>query len=264
VRFAGFWVRFAAAFLDTLVVLALTVPFLVTEFQFLSVASLIVGFLYESYFISSINQATLGKRFFKLRVIDLDNSKITFPKSCCRYFGKFLSSFIFLGGFLMIAVSKKKQGLHDMLFNTSVIYVNHLGPLYELPEDRSTSSVPNRNEKGWVLAGFDAAGYVVRLRFGFGDDRLYQTTGFTVGRDETERDFVIPDPSVSRLHARFIAVANQLFIEDAGSKNGTFVDGNRIMPGSKRKIAEDQEIRFGEVVFSIGREYHDSGKTSRQ
>ena len=57
---------------------------------------------------------------FKLKVVDINDKKISFGKATARYFAKFLSAAIFGIGFLMIAFSKYHQGLHDMTAGTFV------------------------------------------------------------------------------------------------------------------------------------------------
>lgn len=49
----------------------------------------------------------------------------------------------------------------------------------------------------------------------------------TVGR-EAGNELVVSDADVSRKHARFILQANAYLVEDLGSTNGTFVNGERI------------------------------------
>lgn len=52
------------------------------------------------------------------------------------------------------------------------------------------------------------------------------TSPFTVGRSQ-DCDVVVPDFRVSRLHAKLIAENGEHFIIDAGSRHGTFVNGER-------------------------------------
>ena len=50
---------------------------------------------------------------------------------------------------------------------------------------------------------------------------------FVIGRIEGN-DLVIPEPSVSRRHARLIRQGAQVLLEDLGSSNGTFINGQRL------------------------------------
>ena len=48
-----------------------------------------------------------------------------------------------------------------------------------------------------------------------------------IGREE-EMDIIIDNPSVSRRHAEFRREGEGWVVEDLGSSNGTFMDGNKI------------------------------------
>ncbi|MEO8540740.1 MAG: FHA domain-containing protein, partial [bacterium] len=67
-----------------------------------------------------------------------------------------------------------------------------------------------------------------------------------VGRGEGAH-IVIDDFSVSRRHARLTIDSGRLMVEDLGSSNGTFVDGERLEPGVRHLIAPDATLRFGEL-----------------
>jgi len=70
---------------------------------------------------------------------------------------------------------------------------------------------------------------------------------FLVGRSE-ECDITIPDSRLSRVHARFVAEDGFYFIEDAGSRNGTFVNGDRC---ERTLLRNKDEIRLGTTVKLI-------------
>ena len=76
---------------------------------------------YFSLLESSRWQATLGKRVCGLRVTRLDGGRISLRRALGRYFAKFLSALILLIGFAMIAWTRRKQGLHDILADTLVV-----------------------------------------------------------------------------------------------------------------------------------------------
>lgn len=67
----------------------------------------------------------------------------------------------------------------------------------------------------------------------------------TIGRDITNR-IVINDPEVSRRHAKLTAQAGGFTIEDLGSTNGTFVDGQRLM--GPHMLRPGQTVMLGEKI----------------
>ena len=64
---------------------------------------------------------------------------------------------------------------------------------------------------------------------------------FTVGR-RTDRDLVLTDPRVSREHAQFMRENDGIYIEDQNSRQGTFVNGERI---THRKLVRNDRLEFG-------------------
>lgn len=67
----------------------------------------------------------------------------------------------------------------------------------------------------------------------------------TIGRDISNR-IVINDPEVSRRHARLTLQVGGYVIEDLGSTNGTFVDGQRLM--GPHLLRPGQTVMFGEKI----------------
>jgi predicted component of type VI protein secretion system len=65
----------------------------------------------------------------------------------------------------------------------------------------------------------------------------------TLGRDPLA-DVVINDPEVSRQHARLIRQGDEYLIQDLGSTNGTFLDGQRLT-GELAPVAPGQVISVG-------------------
>ena len=75
-----------------------------------------VALLYFVVLESSALQATLGKKIFALRVTDYDGERISVFQAIARH----LARLIFIpgtlcAGFLMIAFTERKQGLHDLV-----------------------------------------------------------------------------------------------------------------------------------------------------
>jgi pSer/pThr/pTyr-binding forkhead associated (FHA) protein len=71
------------------------------------------------------------------------------------------------------------------------------------------------------------------------------TAEFVLGRDPG-CEFVINDIEVSRRHARLIAQSGGYVIEDLGSTNGTFVEGERVR--SVRPLKSGENIQLGESI----------------
>ncbi|HUH78355.1 MAG TPA: RDD family protein [Methanoregula sp.] len=81
----------------------------------------IIPWIYYAGFESSRSQATPGKLLVKTVVTDLEGNKPTFARVTLRHFAKFISTLIIFIGFLMIGLTKKKQGLHDKISGCLVL-----------------------------------------------------------------------------------------------------------------------------------------------
>ena len=82
----------------------------------------IIGqWLYFTIFEISGWMATPGKKILGLQVTDLNGQQIGFGRANGRYWGKIVSALILMIGFIMIAFTDKKQGLHDIMAGTLVI-----------------------------------------------------------------------------------------------------------------------------------------------
>jgi len=68
----------------------------------------------------------------------------------------------------------------------------------------------------------------------------------TIGRIGNN-DIVIPDPSVSRLHAYVRRDGAQWLVADAGSKNGSWLTGEALDARRERALPSKAILRLGEV-----------------
>jgi uncharacterized RDD family membrane protein YckC len=137
--YAGFWWRVLAYIIDSLIMSLVFVP-LGIVFGLVMVASgtdensplmplinlgvngisILGSWLYHSLLESSSWQGTIGKKVLGLRVTDLDGHRISFGRATGRYFATILSGMICFIGFVMVAFTEKKQGLHDIIAGTLV------------------------------------------------------------------------------------------------------------------------------------------------
>jgi phosphoserine phosphatase RsbU/P len=86
-------------------------------------------------------------------------------------------------------------------------------------------------------------------------------TPFSVGR-KVDKDLVIADPRVSRDHALIVLEADGFFLEDQGSKHGTFVNGERIQ---RQKLERNDRLEFGarDSTYAIFNPAHGTSNTAR-
>jgi len=156
VRYAGFWIRFFASFLDTLF-LALPVGIVIyflsdgnwfdfSQYQ-QNIAYAMSGnaskalasqpqtslkwellfevtvLLVTMIFWKKFKGATPGKKFVNIKIVDTATLQdIDNKQALTRSLGYIASTLILLIGFFMVAFRDDKRGLHDLLAGTVVIY----------------------------------------------------------------------------------------------------------------------------------------------
>jgi pSer/pThr/pTyr-binding forkhead associated (FHA) protein len=72
-----------------------------------------------------------------------------------------------------------------------------------------------------------------------------------LGREHPSADVVIPDPGVSRRHARVLPHDGTVVVEDLGSSNGTYLNGHRIT--GPVELAAGDELQLGDTVAGLRR-----------
>lgn len=150
VVYAGFWKRVAAYMIDSLLVTVVyytinTVLALLGLFAFgafsgdpsqwmsggdrLFLIYTIVSYAlfgaislgYYAGFESSAMQATLGKLAVGIKVVDDQGQRLSRGRAIGRWFSAMLSYLTLYVGYLMIAFTDRKRGLHDMVAKTQVV-----------------------------------------------------------------------------------------------------------------------------------------------
>lgn len=151
VRYGGFWIRVIAFLIDAVLVRVVVHPIaaifgigglavsglgagglgavlghgaglllLIFGGGVLAALTIGAGWLYEALMESSSYQATLGKMIFGMKVTDLYGNRISFARASGRHFARILSGLILGIGFIMVGLSARKQGLHDLIAETLV------------------------------------------------------------------------------------------------------------------------------------------------
>ncbi len=70
---------------------------------------------------------------------------------------------------------------------------------------------------------------------------------FTIGRDE-KADILVPLNFISRIHAKLMIKKQKLYIEDANSSNGTFVNDEKV---KSCELRNNDELRLDEFSFLV-------------
>jgi pSer/pThr/pTyr-binding forkhead associated (FHA) protein len=89
---------------------------------------------------------------------------------------------------------------------------------------------------------------VIRSGVDVGKEYILDKNEFIVGREQTA-DIIVSDPEISRRHARIFFQNNGYIIEDLGSTNGTFVNGQKI--SGPYLLRPGEVVNFGEHVSAL-------------
>jgi uncharacterized RDD family membrane protein YckC len=142
VKYAGFWIRWVANFIDGIVlgipllIIFLPIGFILATSMGLDKAAnlpwpinlsirlleAIIGWTYY-IFMTNKYQATLGKMAVGIKVVSDKAEDLTSGQIILREtLGKFLSGITLGIGYIMAGFTERKQALHDMMAKTTVIY----------------------------------------------------------------------------------------------------------------------------------------------
>lgn len=137
VVYAGFWKRYAAYFIDYILLTVVTLPLSMiinvmgvsSGSEGMQVAltlvvmllSMVISIGYYAGFHASRGGATLGKMAVGIKVVRGTGERISFLRAFCRYLATIVSSLILMIGFIMAAFTERKQALHDMMCDTLVV-----------------------------------------------------------------------------------------------------------------------------------------------
>lgn len=126
-NYAGFWIRFIAYLVDSLIVtvgfvaLVMLLGMMGLELFSLPLIYFVFSIFYWALMQSSKRQATIGKGLVGLKVGGPNGERLSVGRSLAREVAKILSSLTLLIGYLLAAFTKRKQALHDMIASTVVV-----------------------------------------------------------------------------------------------------------------------------------------------
>ncbi len=101
--------------------LILSIPTMALNWAIPYVGSILLALFYSPIFESSSMQATPGKYWMGLKVLNENGATLSFARAMGRHFLRFLSTVTLLIGYLIQPFTAKRQALHDILANSVVI-----------------------------------------------------------------------------------------------------------------------------------------------
>jgi uncharacterized RDD family membrane protein YckC len=136
VEYAGFWIRFWASVVDSILIGLITYPLVFAIYGWAGADYM--SALNNSGFVANLflwvlpvvaiiwfwtkKQATPGKMLFSLRVVDAKTGgNLSVGQSIARYAGYIIAAIPFFLGYIWAAFDPKKQGWHDKIAGTVVI-----------------------------------------------------------------------------------------------------------------------------------------------
>ncbi|MEI5905461.1 RDD family protein [Bacillus spongiae] len=132
--YAGFWMRLWAYVIDLIVIWSINGLVIYPIFRlfnlsldntsFFSAITITTTITFYAYFVlmTKFFQQTLGKIIFGLKVETIERNKLDWATVLFReVFGRYLSVTIWLL-YIVIAFTKRKQGVHDLLADTTVVH----------------------------------------------------------------------------------------------------------------------------------------------
>jgi uncharacterized RDD family membrane protein YckC len=123
---AGFWRRFAAAFVDGILLAVVNVILRgIAGGGGGTGLGTLVSLAYFTYFEGGATGQTLGKKALGIRVIDFGGGgSIGYGRAFIRWIGRFVSAIVFLLGYLWMLWDKERQTWHDKFANSVVVPVS--------------------------------------------------------------------------------------------------------------------------------------------
>lgn len=132
-EYAGFWIRTAAAIIDSIIILMALLPLGYIFYGDFRTMGQEVNWTFEiivQYLLPMVYTVLLwiyiggtpGKRLFRLKVLDAaTGNPVTAGQAVLRYLGYYPAIIVIFIGIIWVAFDAKKQGWHDKMAKTVVV-----------------------------------------------------------------------------------------------------------------------------------------------
>ena len=155
-----------------------------------------------------------------------------------------------LGDYTADCVDSDPNSFAELHGEAFLIHHGPLGKLQEPPAGANTLAI----EGGGAEPGFDPREDFLVFPVKHRGGRSPNIDPIWVGREE-KNDVVIPDASVSSVHAYFVVNKQGVYtLQDLGSKNGSFIDNEPVPSkddGPAVELTSVCRIRFGSVTLTF-------------
>ena len=123
IEVSGFFPRLFSYNIDItiLMLVFVLVSFAIEDDSVLYGICLLITTLYYAVMESSEWQGTIGKRYNKIKVVDAQGERISFPLAFFRILLKYISLLLLIFAILTIYLREDRKSIHDILLKTSVI-----------------------------------------------------------------------------------------------------------------------------------------------
>ena len=122
---AGFWRRFAGAFIDGVIIGVINTVLELGLKGAGEAIALLVSIAYFTYFEGGPTGQTVGKRTMGIRVISLDDGgPIGYGRGFIRWIGRIVSAIVFFLGYFWMLWDKESQCWHDKFAGDVVVPVS--------------------------------------------------------------------------------------------------------------------------------------------
>lgn len=114
------------------------------------------------------------------------------------------------------------------------------------------TSVLNEGAGQTTVLSSQAVPTATLRRVSNGETAIINKPMYLLGKEKSKVDFCISNnSSVSRVHAKITFEGGAFYIEDQNATNFTFVNGNKVNPGQKVKIANGDKIKLSDEEFEF-------------
>lgn len=140
----------------------------------------------------------------------------------------------------------------------------HAKPEGHLRREASTQTGGYRRQEGYVQQGragspgkepymtrSDTGPCMVSLQPELCPDIPLSSSHLLLGKSRRKADVILPDDTVSRVHARIEHRTDGFYVSDLYSTNGSWLNDERLESGNAVLLKDGDVLRFGELLFRV-------------